>query len=121
MINKVREHPNNIISKDHLGNEFPTMKDMCEYWGQSYSTVLYRLEHGLSMKEALTMKRRKFGKKVVINKKRYPSYTKACRALGLNVNTFNSYRTKFKMRAEDVINKMLVSKMRREKKKEAQK
>lgn len=116
MINKVREHPNNIISKDHLGNMFPTMKAMCEHWGQSYSTVSCRLERGLSMKEALTMKPKRFGKEVVINKKRYPSHAEACRALGLNYRTFCTYLYKLRKRPEDIINKMLLNKMRQEKK-----
>lgn len=118
MINKVREHPNNIISKDHLGNVFPTMKAMCEHWGQSYGTVSYRLERGLSMKEALTTKRER---EIVIDKKHYRSATEACLKLGLNLGTYNVYRTRFKMGREEAIFKMLLNKERREKKKEAQK
>lgn len=93
---------------------------MCWYWGQKYTTVADRLAHGWSMEEALTRKpkNKRKGNGIVINKKSYASHAEACRALGLNINTFRTYLYYFRMRPEDVINKMLVSKMRREKKKE---
>ena len=118
MINEVREHPNNIISKDHLGNIFPTIKAMCEYWGLTYKIVLYRLNHGMTIKEALTTKENK--RQIIIDKKSYRSATEACLKLGLNLCTYNTYRSRFKMGREEAIFKLLLNKERMEKK-EAQK
>ena len=112
--------PRLTLFKDHQGNVFPSLKAMCWYWGQKYTTVFDRLEHGWSVEEALTREpnNKRKGNGIVINKKSYASHAEACRALGLNINTFRTYLYYFRMRPEDVINKMLVSKMRREKKKE---
>lgn len=112
--------PRWALFKDHQGNIFPSLKAMCWYWGQKYTTVLDRLAHGWSMEEAITRKpkSKRYGNGIVINKKSYASHVEMCKALGVNINTFHAYLYQLGMRPEDVINKMLVSKMRREKKKE---
>ena len=85
--------PRFTLFKDHQGNVFPSLKAMCWYWGQKYTTVADRLEHGCSVEEALTRKpkSRRYGNRIVINKKSYASHAEACRALGLNINTFRTY------------------------------
>lgn len=121
MMNEYKKpNPRCTLFKDHQGNIFPSLRAMCRYWGQKYTTVADRLEHGWSVEEALTRKpkNKRKGNGIVINKKSYASHAEACRALGLNINTFHTYLYYLRMRPEDVINKMLVSKMRREKKKE---
>lgn len=41
-------------SRDHLGNEYPSMKAMCEAWGQDYNKYLRRRKAGWSVEKALT-------------------------------------------------------------------
>lgn len=42
---------------DHLGNEFETIKDMCDNWGISVVTYHNRMNKGLSIEDTLTIKR----------------------------------------------------------------
>lgn len=42
------------VVMDHLGNEFKTINNMCEYWKINPTTFANRLKHGLSIEEALT-------------------------------------------------------------------
>ena len=45
----------NHITKDHLGNEYPTFKAMCEAYGLTYSVVHRRLTvFGFTLEAALT-------------------------------------------------------------------
>lgn len=41
---------------DHLGNVFPRIKDMCEFWKISYSVYHKRINEGMSQKDALETK-----------------------------------------------------------------
>ena len=47
----IMEH---IKCKDHEGNVFPSLKDMCEHHNVSYALFRYRIRHGASLKTALT-------------------------------------------------------------------
>lgn len=40
--------------KDHLGNVFNTIKEMCAYWGVNYSTFMNRIDRGYTLEDALT-------------------------------------------------------------------
>lgn len=42
--------------EDHLGNEFDSIKDMCNHYGVSYNTFFSRIYWGMSLKDALTLK-----------------------------------------------------------------
>ena len=44
--------------KDHLGNIYPTMKDMCKAWGITTSAYLCRRRNGYTLKEALTIQQK---------------------------------------------------------------
>lgn len=56
VINKI-EKPKKVTSDivyDHLGKEFNTSKEMCEYWGISVGAYKSRIKRGWSVKDALT-------------------------------------------------------------------
>ena len=40
--------------KDHLGNEFRCVTDMCKFHNISYETFIYRMDKGWSIEDALT-------------------------------------------------------------------
>lgn len=40
---------------DHKGNEFPTVKDMCDFWGVNYHTYRYRRSKRVTLELALTL------------------------------------------------------------------
>ena len=46
------QHP---IIKDHLGNQYKTVKDMCATWGIPVQTYLSRLKNNYSLENALTL------------------------------------------------------------------
>lgn len=46
--------PTAKVSVDHLGNKFPTIKDMCEYWNVTVSAYKGRIKAGWTLEEALT-------------------------------------------------------------------
>ena len=43
-----------MTCKDHLGNIYKTKTEMCNAWGISLSTYMFRISSGYSVKEALT-------------------------------------------------------------------
>ena len=45
---------NAILSKDHLGQTFPSMTAMASHWGLKLCTVWERIDAGWGMEEALT-------------------------------------------------------------------
>ena len=45
-----------IACKDHLGNKFGSITDMCKHWGIGSFTFHSRIDNGWSLKEALTRK-----------------------------------------------------------------
>lgn len=44
----------NTISKDHLGNVYPSIHAMCKHWGVRDSTFIHRIQKGMSIKKSLT-------------------------------------------------------------------
>jgi hypothetical protein len=80
---------NSFVTVDHLGNEFKTVKEMCNYWGislKSYSRR--RCVNGLSLEEALTM-RRGVGRSSVTDHKgvTYALKRDMAAAYGLHIST----------------------------------
>lgn len=68
-----------IKQKDHEGKEFDSQRDMCRNWGIGHPTYLYRIKHGMSLKEALTIDT---GRKEVLdhNGNKYDSFNDMCMA-----------------------------------------
>lgn len=48
--------------RDHLGNRYPTVRDMCRAYGISTATFYTALEDGATLEEALRSDKRKFYK-----------------------------------------------------------
>lgn len=51
---KIQTHKIGKLCKDHLGNEFNSIKEMCNYWKINVYTYRSRIKSGLSVKTALT-------------------------------------------------------------------
>ena len=39
---------------DHEGRQFPSVRDMCSFWGITDGAFSYRMSHGYSLADALT-------------------------------------------------------------------
>lgn len=82
---------------DHLGNEFNTIKEMCEYWGITYGNLNTRLRQGWSLKDALEqpiikdLSKGTFIRDHLGNK--FSSYTEMCEYWGVKYHVFK-YRIK---------------------------
>lgn len=50
-----RKHERSRSVHDHKGNEFPTIKAMCEFWGVNYHTYRYRRSKRVTLELALTL------------------------------------------------------------------
>lgn len=80
-----------IKCKDHLGNEFKSIKDMCKYWNVSYYTVITRLNDGWSVEEALTTPTQNITVKVIAKDhlgNEFKTITDMTRYWGINAGTF---------------------------------
>lgn len=53
-----------IPSRDHLGQDFPTLRKMAEYWQIEYQTLLARLKKGWDVEKALTAPLDRRGRKL---------------------------------------------------------
>lgn len=62
-------------TQDHLGNEFKNFSVMCKHYGHFPYTITYRMEHGMSLEQALTIPSRD---KVVYNGKTFKTIRDLC-------------------------------------------
>lgn len=89
---------------DHLGNEYPSQKDMCEAYGVDIGTFRSRIKHGASIEEALTTPLG--GIRGVPHTDHlgnvYPSKKAMCEAYGLSPKALDS-RIKAKWSLEDAL------------------
>ena len=76
------------ICKDHTGREFKSQNEMCKHWGVYASTFLYRLNKGMSLKEALTHK--SFKDEVYIDPegREFKSLTDMCNFYHIGIDTY---------------------------------
>lgn len=51
-VKKLSEGPLRIV-RDHLGNEFGSISEMCDYWRINYNTFNSRIDSNMSLKDAL--------------------------------------------------------------------
>lgn len=83
-----------VPCKDHLGNEYPTTRAMCEAWNIDYDLYLARLRNGFSVQKALEKltPRDKYAALynglVDINGVEYKTLTAMCQAWGISVKCF---------------------------------
>ncbi len=82
---------------DHLGNGYPSDRDMCRAHGVPCNTFYQRLKSGMTLEQALTKKAP--GKRLAPEPERtdhhgkiYPSLRAMCGAYGTNPNTYNKRR-----------------------------
>lgn len=89
---------NEISSKDHLGQEFPSLSAMARHWGLKPDMLWYRLEKGWTMKEALTTpkipasQRNKNSRCKDHTGREFVSKVAMCAAWGIKLNTFCTRR-----------------------------
>ncbi len=89
---------------DHLGNEFKSIKEMCNYWKIPYSTYISRRNHsGWSVEDALTIKPGIIKRKVIDHTgKEFESIKDACTTWHIHRDTYTE-RTKSKQCPEQEI------------------
>lgn len=75
---------------DHLGNKFPSIQKMCDYWGISYATYMSRRnQSGWSVKDALTTKTRTIKHPVTDHQgNQFASIKEACETWGIHRDTY---------------------------------
>lgn len=79
---------------DHLGNKYDSKTKRAEQYDVAATTVDKRLEDGLTLEEALTMKSRTSYITKDPDGKEWPSVNAMCRAHGARPNTFRHYIAK---------------------------
>ena len=83
-----------VPCKDHLGNEYPTTRAMCEAWNIDYDLYLARLRNGFSVQKALEKLTPSdkdaalYNGLVDMNGVKYKTLTAMCQALGISVKCF---------------------------------
>lgn len=85
--------PRNKQVKDHLGNSFKSMRDMCRFWNTTVHVYTSRVSNGMSVQDALTKPLNKGGKKRKVlmytdfNGNSFPTKEAMCEAHGINVSS----------------------------------
>lgn len=81
--------------KDHLGNEYSTLKEMCQQYKMAINTFRYRQKKGWSTKKILTtpLDHKSVAQKIVINGVEYKSLRQACKSKGISIDRYNYYKT----------------------------
>lgn len=83
-----------VPCKDHLGNEYPTTRAMCEAWNIDYDLYLARLRNGFSVQKALEKLTPRdkdaalYNGLVDMNGVKYKTLTAMCQAWGISVKCF---------------------------------
>lgn len=77
---------------DHEGRQFDTVEAMCDYWGVKYSTYLYRIRKGVSVRFALTRRvtQDKTHKQYDHEGRGFKSTMDMCDYWGVNYNTYKT-------------------------------
>jgi len=88
--------------KDHLGNEYISISEMCRVYGLDSSLFSRRISNGVSLQEALT-KKSLIGCKDHLGNE-YNSIEEMCKTYGINRTTFN-YRINQGWKLEDALTK----------------
>lgn len=88
--------------KDHLGNEFPSVKAMCEHWGVKVRSYYSRLQHGYELKDALEPQCEHCHHCTDHLGNKFKNISEMCEYWGVKPNTF-SYRRKIGLSLEDAL------------------
>lgn len=78
--------------RDHLGNEYDTIKEMCSNWGISPQLFLSRRTRGWGIEKALTTPKKveRVNQPVDHLGNKYNSISEMCRAYGIKYNAFSN-------------------------------
>lgn len=85
--------PRNKEVKDHLGNSFKSIRDMCRFWNTTESVYTHRISIGMSVQDALTKSfKRGSGKRKELmytdfNGNSFTTKEAMCKAHGVNVSS----------------------------------
>lgn len=92
---EIKECSNGKRCRDHLGNEYSSVTEMCRAYGISRSLYINRIESGLSIEEALKTDRNASGRNLACtvyedrNGNVYGSIESLCDALGIKIKAVN--------------------------------
>ena len=94
----------NIPCTDHLGNTFPSIKDMCVYYNIAKNTFDNRIKKGCSLKEALTKHIQKKNKSCTDHLgNTFPTKSAMCEHYGISTDTFNKRRNEKHMSLKEAL------------------
>lgn len=85
--------PRNKEVKDHLGNSFKSIRDMCRFWNTTEHVYHQRVRVGMSVKDALTLAVKKGSRKrkelmyTDFNGNSFTTKEAMCKAHGVNVSS----------------------------------
>lgn len=88
--------PRNKEVKDHLGNSFDSIRDMCRFWNTSEHVYRQRVVAGMSLKDALTLPLKKGGNRynrvyTDFNGNTFTTMQSMCDFHGLNISTLHRH------------------------------
>ena len=89
---------------DHLGIEYETLTDMLRAYRVSRDIYKYRIEHGYSLEEILTKKKKPKVGKVIKDKYRnvFPNVTQFCKYYGIQTSQYY-YKLKKGYSIDDIV------------------
>ena len=86
---------------DHHGNRYPTIKEMCHAYNQSYSKYHRLIKMGCDLETALTSKDTNLT--IYINGKKYHHLPHVCEELNLNINRIRNIMKTYHVDIEEAI------------------
>lgn len=90
--------------KDHLGNEFSSIKEMCAAHNITYSCYISRRKAGYSLEDALTGNMCGYSTPVQDHLGNwYPSVTDMCDHYNIPISTYSQRVNRYKMSVEDAL------------------
>jgi DNA-binding transcriptional regulator YhcF (GntR family) len=88
---RFKKTSHNIPCKDHLGNKYPSIKDMCKVYGVNPETYSRRIKvYKMTVEEALTRPVKRNGGQQIRDHKGtlYKSHTRMCEHYGISRKLF---------------------------------
>jgi hypothetical protein len=103
--------------KDHLGNEFKSVDEMCRYYSISYRAFRGRIDKGWSLEKALTAEVNSRGPSRIVDYlgNEYSSRAEMCMAYNILPDTFAA-RIKKGWSVEDALTKPVIHRFKKDKK-----
>ena len=88
--------PRNKKVKDHLGNSFKSIRDMCRFWNTTEHVYSSRISNGMSVQDALTLPLKKGGNRynrvyTDFNGNTFTTMQSMCDFHGVNISTLHRH------------------------------